>query len=275
MTRPSQRREMAEKAVARHGVSIALACRAFGVSETCYRYSPKLKDENEEIADLLVGLTDARKTWGFGLCFLHLRNVKGHPWNHKRVYRIYCELELNLRIKPRKRLKRDKPEALAVPDAPNVTWSMDFMADRLGDGRAFRLLNVLDDFNREGLGIEVDFSLPAERVIRSLDRIIEWRGKPGTIRVDNGPEYISETLRKWAEKHGATIQHSHSGQPQQNAYVERYNRTVRHEWLDLYIFDTIEEVQQIATEWLWTYNNERPNMGIGGVTPAMKLKMAA
>jgi transposase InsO family protein len=130
-------------------------------------------------------LTDARKTWGFGLCFLHLRNVKGHPWNHKRVYRIYCALELNLRIKPRKRLKRDKPEALAVPDAPNMTWSMDFMADRLGDGRQFRLLNVLDDFNREGLGIEVDFSLPAERVIRSLDRIIEWRGKPGTIRVDN------------------------------------------------------------------------------------------
>jgi len=153
MTRPSQRREMAEKAVARHGVSIALACRAFGVSETCYRYSPKLKDENEEIADLLVGLTDARKTWGFGLCFLHLRNVKGHPWNHKRVYRIYCALELNLRIKPRKRLKREKPEALAVPDAPNLTWSMDFMADRLGDGRQFRLLNVLDDFNREGLGI--------------------------------------------------------------------------------------------------------------------------
>jgi transposase InsO family protein len=76
MTRPSQRREMAENAVARHGVSIALACRAFGVSETCYRYSPKLKDENEEIADLLIGLTDARKTWGFGLCFVHLRNVK-------------------------------------------------------------------------------------------------------------------------------------------------------------------------------------------------------
>ena len=144
MTGPSQRREMAETAVARRGASIALACRAFGVSETCYRYGPKLHAENEEIADLLVGLTDARKTWGFGLCFLHLRNVKGHPWNHKRVYRIYCELELNLRIKPRKRLKRDRPDALTVPEAPNVTWSMDFMADRLGDGRAFRLLNVLD-----------------------------------------------------------------------------------------------------------------------------------
>ena len=165
---------------------------------------------------------------------------------------------------------------------------MDFMADRLGDGRAFRLLNVLDDFNREGLGIEVDFSLPAERVIRSLDRIIEWRGKPGTIRVDNGPEYISETLRKWAEKHSVTIQHIQPGQPQQNAYVERYNRTVRHEWLDQYIIESIEEAQDQATQWLWTYNNDRPNIpltvcrqtvagqrGIGGITPAMKLKMAA
>jgi putative transposase len=112
---------MAETAVARRKVGIALACRTFGVSETCYRYSPKLQDENEEIADLLVGLTDSRKTWGFGLCFLHLRNVQGRLWNHKRVYRIYCELELNLRIKPRKRLKRNKPDAPAVPDAPNMT----------------------------------------------------------------------------------------------------------------------------------------------------------
>lgn len=275
MIRPALRRGLAENAVARHGVSIALACRAFGVSETCYRYSPLLSDENEQIADLLVGLTEARKTWGFGLCFLHLRNVKGHPWNHKRVYRIYCELELNLRIKPRKRLKRDKPDALAVPDAPNMTWSMDFMADRLGDGRAFRLLNVLDDFNREGLGIEVDFSLPAERVIRSLNRIIDWRGKPSTIRVDNGPEYISGKLLEWAEKQGIVIQHIQPGKPQQNAYIERYNRTVRHEWLDQHIIENIEEAQDFATQWLWTYNNDRPNMGIGGITPAMKLKMAA
>ena len=184
-------------------------------------------------------------------------------------------MELNLRIKPRKRLKRDKLDVLAVPEAPNMTWSIDFMADCLGDGRAFRLLNVLDDFNREGLGIEVDFSLPAERVIRSLDRIIEWRGKPGTIRVDNGPEYINGKLLIWAEKRGITIQNIQPGQPQQNAHIERYNPTVRHEWLDRYIIETIEEAQDHATQWLWTYNNDRPNMGIGGITPAQKLKMAA
>ena len=126
-------------------------------------------------------------------------------------------------------------DALAVPERPNVTWSMDFMADRLADGRAFRLLNVLDDFNREDLGIEVDFSLPAERVIRSLNNIIEWRGKPKTIRVDNGPEYISHALLEWVEEQGIALAHIQPGQPQQNAYIERYNRTVRHEWLDQYI----------------------------------------
>lgn len=125
MTRPAQRRELAGKAVATKGVSIALACRAFGVSETCYRYSAQRNDENEAIGDLLLGLTQAHKTWGFGLCFLHLRNVKGHWWNHKRVYRVYRDLELNLRIKPRRRLRREKPEELAVPPTPNTTWSMD------------------------------------------------------------------------------------------------------------------------------------------------------
>ena len=184
MMRPAQRRELAVKAVAIKGVSIALACRAFGVSECCYRYSPKLDDENEQIADLLLGLTTAKKTWGFGLCFLYLRNVQGHGWNHKRVYRIYRELELNLRIKPRKRLKREKPEELAVPEAPNEVWSMDFMADRLGDGRQFRLLNVLDDFNREGLGIEVDFSLPAEKA-SSICR--------AAVRPTSSPESPSKT----------------------------------------------------------------------------------
>jgi putative transposase len=266
---------MAVIAVKTRAVSIALACRTFEISETCYRYERLLSDENAEIADWLERLTANRKTWGFGLCFLYLRNVKGFEWNHKRVYRIYCELELNLRIRPRKRLQRPKPDALAVPEALNQTWSMDFMQDQLADGRKFRTLNVLDDFNREGLGIEVDFSLPAVRVVRSLNRIIEWRGAPKVIRVDNGPEYISGLLMRWAEKRGISIAYIQPGKPQQNAYIERYNRTVRHEWLDQNIFETIEEAQDQVTEWLWTYNNDRPNMAIGGTTPAMKLKMAA
>ncbi len=274
MVRPSHRKEMAEWAVRRRTVSVRLACRTFCISETCYRYQPKLGDENEQIAELLLGLSKTKKAWGFGLCFLHLRNVKGFGWNHKRVYRIYRELELNMRIKPRKRLQRDKPEPLSVPVRPNQTWSMDFMADQLADGRSFRTLNVLDDFNREGLEIEVDFSLPAERVVRTLNRIMSWRGKPLAIRVDNGPEYISGTLQNWAEKAGIALKYIQPGKPQQNAYVERYNRTVRTEWLGRYHFESIEEVQDHATRWLWTYNNERPNMGIGGITPIQKLKAA-
>lgn len=266
---------MAREVVWSRGMTVRLACAAFGISETCYRYQPKLSDENAEIADWLVRLTHNQKNWGFGLCFLYLRNVKGYPWNHKRVRRIYLELELNLRIKPKKRLKREKPEPLSVPEAINEVWSMDFMHDQLSDGRRYRLFNIIDDYNREGLDIVADLSLPAERVIRSLDRIIEWRGKPKAIRCDNGPEYISGQLIRWAKKRNIRIEYIEPGRPQQNAYVERYNRTVRYDWLNQYLFDTIAEVQAFATRWLWTYNNERPNMALGGVTPMQKLAMAA
>ena len=266
---------MARVAVEQRKISIRLACQAFGISETCYRYQAKRSDENAEIADWLVGLTQAYRSWGFGLCFLYLRNVKGFRWNHKRVYRIYRELELNLRIKPKKRIVREKPEPLAVPERANESWSMDFMHDQLEDGRSFRLLNVIDDYNREGLGIEVDFSLPSARVIRTLNRIIEWRGKPGSIRCDNGPEYISGEILSWAEKRGIGFNHIQPGKPQQNAYIERYNRTVRYDWLAQFIFASIAEVRDFATDWLWTYNNERPNMALGGITPKMKTAMAA
>ena len=275
MVRPSQRREMARWAVETKGCSIRRACGDFAISETCYRYQAQLSDENALIADWLVRLTYREKNWGFGLCFLHLRNVKGYGWNHKRVYRIYRELELNFRIKPRKRLVREKPQPLAVPEAINQMWSMDFMHDQLSDGRNFRLFNVLDDFNREGLGIEVDLSLPAARVIRSLDRIIEWRGKPVAIRCDNGPEYISCALKQWAEQHGIRLDHIQPGNPQQNAYVERYNRTVRYDWLAQLLFESIEQAQESATRWLWTYNHERPNMALGGITPMQRLALAA
>lgn len=266
---------MAKSAVQTHGISVRAACQAFSISRTCYRYQPKLSSENELIADWLLRLTHNQRNWGFGLCYLHLRNVKGFRWNHKRVYRIYRELELNLRIKPKKRIKREKPQPLTVPEAINHVWSMDFMHDQLSDGRSFRLLNVLDDFNREGLGIEIDLSLPATRVIRTLEQIIEWRGKPQAIRCDNGPEYISGALLNWAHNQEIRIEYIQPGKPQQNAYVERYNRTVRYDWLGQELFDTIEQAQDSATRWLWIYNNERPNTAIGGFTPAQKLAMAA
>lgn len=136
---------MAIAAVKTHPISIRFACVYLNISETCYRYAPKLSEENRIITDGLLRLTQANKRWGFGLCFLYLRNVKQFPWNHKRVYRICRELELNLRIKPGKRLKRDCPDPLSVPTTINQVWSMDFMSDSLADGRSFRTFNVIDD----------------------------------------------------------------------------------------------------------------------------------
>ena len=169
---------MAQQAVHSGRVSIKQACLAFGVSVTCYRYQRRLSSENAEIADHLIRLTHNQRNWGFGLCFLYLRNVKGCRWNHKRVYRIYRELELNLRIKPRKRLVRQKPEPLAVPQQRNQVWSMDFMHDQLEDGRSFRLFNVIDDFNREVLHIEVDTSINSNRLVRVFEQIKHDHGLP-------------------------------------------------------------------------------------------------
>jgi putative transposase len=135
------------------------------------------------------------------------------------------------------------------------------------------LFNVIDDYNREGLCIEIDLSLPSTRV--ALDQIIEWRGKPTAIRCDNGPKYISQILADWAAEQCIRLEFIQPGNPQQNAYVERYNRTVRYDWLAHHLFESIEEVQERATNWLWTYNNERPNMAIGVITPKQRLARVA
>lgn len=249
---------MAAEIVKQRSVSIRFACECMSVSESCYHYQAKHSSENAVVADWLLRLTTANRRWGFGLCFLHLRNVRGFPWNHKRVYRIYRELELNLRIKPRRRIKRDRPDALSVPSTINQVWSIDFMSDTLIDGRTFRTFNVIDDYNREGLGIDVDLSLPSARVIRSLEQIIEWRGRPAAIRLDNGPEYIAQSLIDWANDRRITLLYIQPGKPTQNAYIERFNRTARHEWLDMHLFHSIQHAQELAAEWLWKYNTKDP-----------------
>jgi len=258
---------MAQTVVAAKRISIRMACAAFGVSESCYRYQPKLTSENDEIADWLVRLTGMHSDWGFGLCFDYLRNVQGYSWNHKRVYRIYCELALNLRIRSRRRLNRHKPEPLKQPLRANQMWSIDFMHDQLSDGRNYRLFNVIDDYRREGLVIEAGFSLPSIRVIRTLSQLIEWRGKPSVIRCDNGPEFISHEFTNWAKKHSIRIEYIQPGKPQQNAYIERHNRTIRYSWVSKHLFETLEEVQDYATRWLWFYNHERPHKANGGRPP--------
>ncbi len=134
---------------------------------------------------------------------------------------------------------------------------MDFMHDQLSDGRSVRLLNIIDDFNREALAIEVDFSLPASRVVRTLEHLIEWKGKPASIRCDNGPEYAGKTMIIWAEIQNIILNFIQPGKPQQNAYIERYNRIVRYDWLGHYLFYSLSELQEYATQWQWFYNNER------------------
>ena len=208
-------------------MSIRLACEAFGLSESGYRYQPKLNAQNAKIAEWLLRLTENQRNWGFGLCFLYLRNVKGFLWNHKRVYRIYKELELNLRIKPKKRMNRAKPEPLTVPESINVVWSMDFMHDQLTDGRTFRLFNVIDDFNREALGIEVDFSLSSERVIRSLEQIIEWRGQPKVLRCDNELSSKASTNTSAAHPEPVTDWVTRHSKPTLRHHIQRSSACVR------------------------------------------------
>lgn len=145
---------------------------------------------------------------------------------------------------------------------------MDFMSDSLVDGRRFRLLNVMDDYNRESLAIEVDTSLPTLRVIRVLERLVEHRGTPESIRMDNGPEFISEKLKVWCEERGIRLLFIQPGKPVQNAFIERKNGSMRKELLDAYLFFTLDEVRMLAEQWRMDYNLERPHAALGFVPPA-------
>lgn len=263
---------MAHHAKTHYKVSIHKACQLFGISETCYRYQPKNKEDNAKIAAKLHEIiqTKHQENWGFRLCFDHMRNVLKWRYNHKRVHAIYVKERLNLRTKRHQRIVRAAPLPLATPCSMNQVFSIDFMHDQLTDGRSVRVLNVCDDFNREGLIAEVDFSIPAKRLTRALDQLFEWRGQPQVIRSDNGPEFISDHYRNWAEQRGITLWYTQPGNPQQNAYVERYNRTMREELLNRHLFGSLEHMQKLSTEWLWTYNHRRPHTANGRITPVQK-----
>ena len=164
---------------------------------------------------------------------------------------------------------------LIAPTEANSMWALDFMYDTLHYGRPFRTLNVIDESNREVLAIEIDISLPAARVVRMLEQLEEIHGLPKAIRLDNGSELRSAVFMGWCEEKGIELQFIQPGKPQQNAYIERFNRTVRYEWLSQYEWDSLEQVQDHATRWMYTYNHERPNMAIGGVPPKQLLANAA
>jgi len=229
---------------------------------------PKPRDDSEVIT-ALSGLADKKPTWGFSKLFTILRN-QGRLWNHKRVWRIYCLMGLNKRRKSYKRRLPGKSRYVAQPLAANYCWSVDFMRDTLYSGRVYRIFNVIDDYNREALATEVDINLPAGRVVRVLDRIAEERGSyPERIRTDNGPEFAGSTMAAWAEEHGVVLDFIKPGKPTQNSYIERFNRTLREEVLNLYIFNSLSEVRDATEDFVRDYNESRPHESLGNLPPEL------
>lgn len=248
-----------------HKLSLRQACVLFGISTSVFYYQGKRKDDSEVI-DQLSALAEAHQQWGFWMMYHRLRKMN-FRWNHKRVYRVYSQMCLNLRNKRKKRLPIRVKAPLLRPIAPNITWSLDFTHDTLANGKTIRTLNVIDDFNREALSITVDASLPAGRVVRELDKLLEWRGKPEKIRSDNGPEFIAEVISDWCKNAGIEWEYIQPGKPTQNSLIERFNRTFRQDVLNCYMFESLSQIRNYANAWLWMYNNERPHSSLGYLTP--------
>jgi putative transposase len=264
--KPAVKRQLIAGLRAEHKLSERQACRIVSLRRSVYRYKPR-PNRDEEVVKPLLELAHQRPEQGFGKLFQRLRRL-GHKWNHKRVYRIYLDLKLNKRRKGKKRLPTRSPQPLQASAALNECWSADFTSDALWSGQRFRTFNVVDDCNREALGIEVDYNLPAARVVRTLDWIAAGRGYPLKLRLDNGPEFISVALADWAEEHRVTLEFIKPGKPMQNGFIERFNRSYREAVLDMYIFQDLSEVREQTEQWLKEYNEERPHESLGHLTPS-------
>lgn len=266
MVSPGQKRQAIDYMHKTYQLSIRRCCQAVNLSRSVYRYRPR-PNGDAQVVEVLQQTVERYPTWGFKKLFVYLRK-HGHQWNHKRMHRIYVSLSLNFRRKYKRRLPSRVKQTLSTVQSVNQTWSVDFMSDALyGTGRRFRTFNVVDDFNRQALAIEVDFSLPAQRIIRVLDRLIEQRGSPRQIRMDNGPEFISLTLAQWAEQHGVKLLFIQSGKPTQNSFIERFNRTYREAVLNFYLFEDLQDVINITERWLREYNEQRPHESLMNMTP--------
>lgn len=248
-----------------HGVSQRQACTTLCVPRSSIQYTPKVRNDTPVI-NALQQLIEKHPAIGFWQSYFRLRR-KGFTWNHKKVYRVYTSLKLNIRRRFKKRLPTRVKQALFQPETINQVWSIDFMSDSLWDGRRFRVLNIIDDYNREMLVMDPDFSLPAIRVIRSLEFLKEFRGLPQMIRVDNGPEFISHQLDEWCRKNNIVVVYIQPGKPMQNGYVERCNGSVRKELLNANVFYSLDEVRERIEEWMLDYNNERPHQSLGYRAP--------
>jgi putative transposase len=254
--------------VSQGGLPVQRACQAVGLSRATY-YRPVVnwaqRDGPVIEALTLLGTTNPR--WGFWKYVNRLR-FTGHRWNHKRLWRVYCRLRLNLPRRTKKRLPVRPVHPMAMIPQPNVVWALDFMSDTLYGGRRFRTLNILDEGVREVLAVEVDTSLPAERVVRVLEQVVAWRGQPQAVRLDNGPEFLADRFATWCADREIALWFIQPGKPNQNAFVERFNRTFRHEVLDAYVFESLDQVREISAKWMREYNEERPHDALARVPPA-------
>ncbi|QTD75048.1 Transposase [Yersinia ruckeri] len=263
--KPAIKRELVNYLTAQFTMSIRQACRALSLSRTVFCYQLDTR-RDEPVSQVLTEAAERYPRYGFKKLFQVIRR-QGHVWNHKRIHRIYCLLKLNFCRKGKQRLPVPNPAPLATPEALNQSWSIDFMPDALTCGRRFRTFNVVDDLTSEALAIDIDLNIPAQRVVRVLDRIVANRGYSLKMRMDNGPELISLTLAQWAEEHGVVLEFIKPGKPTQNAFIERFNRTYRTEILDFYLFRTLNEVREITERWLNEYNSERPHKSLNNLTP--------
>lgn len=254
--------------VTEHRLSKARACKVVGLSRSVL-YRPRIDrlERDREVIDALNEIVVQRPRWGFWKCFYRIRG-DGHVWNHKRVHRIYCDMKLNLKRRTKKRLATRDPQPLLSADELNHVWALDFMRDTLYDGRPFRTLNIIDEGNREALRIEVGTSISAARLVRVMDQLAEVYGLPKAIRLDNGPEMTAESFTSWAEQRGVKLWFIQPGKPNQNAYIERFNKSFRDEVLDANLFNSLSEAQDAADQWVTDYNEFRPHESLGHIPPA-------
>ena len=264
MVTVSARREVVKFAKSR-GLSERQACSLVGMHRSTCRYRRRREDPAQLVARMRE-LAAAKPRYGYR--FLHtLLRREGHAVNRKRVYRLYKAAGLAVRRRTRRKLRASRPLPSVAVMRPNERWSMDFVHDYLADGRRLRTLNVVDAYTRECLAIEVDTSLPGTRVVRVLDRLVWLYGLPEALRVDNGPEFISTTLDRWAFQHGVAVHFIQPGKPVQNAHVESFNGRFRDECLAQAHFPTLERARVEIELWRQEYNGERPHSSLRYETP--------